>query len=57
MPVQAEATVRCRGGPKQSRVYWVVWHGYRGEKPIETPDSWFQSKLALVKPLRRWLLG
>jgi len=47
MPGQDEAEVKFRGGPKHFRVYWFVWPGHRGEKPIETRDSWFQSKLAL----------
>lgn len=56
IPEQDEAGVKFRGGLKQWTVYVLVWFGYRGEKPIESGNCWFLSKLAVVKPLWRKLI-
>ncbi len=52
-PEEDEAGVKPRGGLKRFWMHPFFSLGIRGEKPIESGDSWFLPKLAIVKPRGR----
>ena len=49
-PGQGEVARKCGGSPYRCWFKPLEWPGIRGEKPIESCNSWFLSKWVLAQP-------